>query len=50
MVDACNQHTDYAGMAECAETGAHAWGHNAVGSVMQVRIITSPMSMTHLTD
>lgn len=35
MVSACNSRTDYADMAACAEGGAHAWGHNGIGAVMQ---------------
>ncbi|KAF2023949.1 Di-copper centre-containing protein [Setomelanomma holmii] len=35
MVDACNDQTDYASMASCQEGGAHAWGHNGIGAVMQ---------------
>ncbi|KAF1358135.1 Di-copper centre-containing protein [Lizonia empirigonia] len=35
MVDACNSRSAYADMASCAEGGAHAWGHNGIGSVMQ---------------
>jgi len=34
-VNQCNAYGDYAGMASCAETGPHAWGHNGIGSVMQ---------------
>ncbi|KAL5116377.1 hypothetical protein ACEQ8H_005725 [Pleosporales sp. CAS-2024a] len=35
MVDGCNQQKDYANMAACQEGGAHAWGHNGIGAVMQ---------------
>lgn len=35
MVDACNNRGTYADMAACAEGGAHAWGHNGIGAVMQ---------------
>lgn len=35
MVDACNARETFADMAGCAEGGAHAWGHNGVGAVMQ---------------
>lgn len=35
MVNGCNARTDYADMAACAEGGAHAWGHNGIGAVMQ---------------
>lgn len=35
MVNACNSRGDYADMAHCAERGAHAWGHNGIGAVMQ---------------
>jgi tyrosinase len=35
MVNACNAQTDYASMASCQEGGAHAWGHNGIGAVMQ---------------
>jgi tyrosinase len=35
MVDGCNNRNDYADMAGCAEGGAHAWGHNGIGAVMQ---------------
>ncbi|KAJ4321954.1 hypothetical protein N0V94_002666 [Neodidymelliopsis sp. IMI 364377] len=35
IVDACNSRTTYADMASCAEGGAHAWGHNGIGAVMQ---------------
>lgn len=35
MVDACNSRSTFADMAGCAEGGAHAWGHNGVGAVMQ---------------
>ncbi|KAF1845022.1 Di-copper centre-containing protein [Cucurbitaria berberidis CBS 394.84] len=34
-VDQCNAFGDYHGMAECAEGGPHAWGHNGIGAVMQ---------------
>lgn len=34
VVNACQRQTDYAGMAACAEGGAHAWGHNGIGAVM----------------
>ncbi|KAF2196073.1 Di-copper centre-containing protein [Delitschia confertaspora ATCC 74209] len=34
IVNACNSRGDYADMAGCAETGAHAWGHNGIGAVM----------------
>ncbi|KAF2830391.1 Di-copper centre-containing protein [Ophiobolus disseminans] len=35
IVDGCNNEGDYANMASCAEGGAHAWGHNGIGAVMQ---------------
>jgi len=35
MVDACNSRGTFADMAGCSETGAHAWGHNGIGAVMQ---------------
>jgi tyrosinase len=35
MVDACNSRKTFADMAGCAEGGAHAWGHNGIGAVMQ---------------
>ncbi|KAJ4336053.1 hypothetical protein N0V95_008722 [Ascochyta clinopodiicola] len=35
MVDACNSRTTFADMADCSEHGAHAWGHNGIGAVMQ---------------
>ncbi|KAH7083047.1 hypothetical protein BKA63DRAFT_142416 [Paraphoma chrysanthemicola] len=35
MVDACNDQSPYSNMASCAEGGAHAWGHNGIGAVMQ---------------
>lgn len=35
MVDACNSRGTFADMAGCSEGGAHAWGHNGVGAVMQ---------------
>ncbi|KZM21620.1 Tyrosinase [Ascochyta rabiei] len=35
IVDACNSRSTYADMASCAEGGAHAWGHNGIGAVMQ---------------
>ncbi|KAF1927043.1 Di-copper centre-containing protein [Didymella exigua CBS 183.55] len=35
MVDACNARTTFADMAGCSEGGAHAWGHNGIGAVMQ---------------
>ncbi|KAK3312092.1 hypothetical protein B0H66DRAFT_570051 [Apodospora peruviana] len=35
FVDACNSRTSYADMGACSEGGAHAWGHNGIGSVMQ---------------
>ena len=31
----CNAYGDFAGMAQCAEGGPHAWGHNGIGAVMQ---------------
>lgn len=34
IVNACNQRTDFADMAGCAERGAHAYGHNGIGAVM----------------
>jgi len=34
LFNACNQRTDYADMAVCLE-GAHSYGHNGIGSVMQ---------------
>ena len=35
MVNACNSRSPYSNMAACAEGGAHAWGHNGIGAVMQ---------------
>ncbi|KAJ8117755.1 hypothetical protein OPT61_g1131 [Boeremia exigua] len=35
IVNACNSRSTYANMASCAEGGAHAWGHNGIGAVMQ---------------
>jgi tyrosinase len=35
ITDACNARKTYADMAACTEGGAHAWGHNGVGAVMQ---------------
>jgi tyrosinase len=35
MVNACNARSTYPDMAACAEGGAHAWGHNGIGAVMQ---------------
>lgn len=35
MVDACNSRSTFADMASCSEGGAHAWGHNGIGAVMQ---------------
>lgn len=35
MVDACNSRSTFSDMAGCSEGGAHAWGHNGVGAVMQ---------------
>jgi tyrosinase len=34
-VNQCNAYGDFAGMANCAESGPHAWGHNGIGAVMQ---------------
>ncbi|KAI4619977.1 hypothetical protein J4E80_004502 [Alternaria sp. BMP 0032] len=34
-VNQCNAYGDFAGMAQCAEGGPHAWGHNGIGAVMQ---------------
>lgn len=34
MVNACQNREGFANMAACAEGGAHAWGHNGIGSVM----------------
>jgi tyrosinase len=34
-VNQCNAYGDFAGMASCAESGPHAWGHNGIGAVMQ---------------
>jgi tyrosinase len=45
MVNACNSRGTYADMAACAEGGAHAWGHNGVGSVMQ-DVYASPADPT----
>ncbi|KAF1831740.1 Di-copper centre-containing protein [Decorospora gaudefroyi] len=33
-VNQCNAYGDFAGMASCAESGPHAWGHNGIGAVM----------------
>jgi tyrosinase len=35
ITDACNSRTTFADMAACTEGGAHAWGHNGIGAVMQ---------------
>jgi tyrosinase len=35
MVSACNSRASFADMAACHEGGAHAWGHNGIGAVMQ---------------
>jgi tyrosinase len=35
MVDACNSRSTFSDMASCTEGGAHAWGHNGIGAVMQ---------------
>jgi tyrosinase len=35
ITDACNARASYADMAACTEGGAHAWGHNGIGAVMQ---------------
>jgi tyrosinase len=35
ITDACNARTTFADMAACTEGGAHAWGHNGIGAVMQ---------------
>lgn len=35
FVNACNDANNFADMASCAEGGAHAWGHNGIGAVMQ---------------
>jgi len=45
MVNACNSRGTYADMASCAEGGAHAWGHNGVGAVMQ-DVYASPADPT----
>ncbi|KAJ4371137.1 hypothetical protein N0V83_004353 [Neocucurbitaria cava] len=34
-VNQCNAFSDFHGMADCAEGGPHAWGHNGIGAVMQ---------------
>lgn len=34
MVNACQNRDGFANMAACSEGGAHAWGHNGIGSVM----------------
>ena len=35
ITEACNARSTFADMAACTEGGAHAWGHNGVGAVMQ---------------
>ena len=45
MVDACNSRSTFADMAGCAEGGAHAWGHNGIGAVMQ-DVYASPADPT----
>lgn len=35
LTDACNARSIFADMASCTEVGAHAWGHNGIGAVMQ---------------
>jgi tyrosinase len=35
ITDACNSRGSYADMAACSEGGAHAWGHNGIGAIMQ---------------
>ncbi|KAH4916026.1 hypothetical protein HBH77_243060 [Parastagonospora nodorum] len=35
LTDACNSRSSYADMAACSEGGAHAWGHNGIGAIMQ---------------
>ncbi|KAG9199163.1 hypothetical protein G6514_008992 [Epicoccum nigrum] len=45
MVDACNSRKTFADMAGCAEGGAHAWGHNGIGAVMQ-DVYASPADPT----
>ncbi|KAI8935554.1 hypothetical protein NX059_008123 [Plenodomus lindquistii] len=34
-VNQCNSWSNFADMANCAEGGPHAWGHNGIGAVMQ---------------
>ncbi|KAJ4989665.1 hypothetical protein SVAN01_04882 [Stagonosporopsis vannaccii] len=45
MVDACNSRATFADMAGCSEGGAHAWGHNGIGAVMQ-DVYASPADPT----
>lgn len=45
MVDACNSRSTFADMAGCSEGGAHAWGHNGIGAVMQ-DVYASPADPT----
>jgi tyrosinase len=35
VVDECNNLSSYSSMARCAEIGAHGWGHNGIGAVME---------------
>ncbi|KAH7406341.1 hypothetical protein DE146DRAFT_651376 [Phaeosphaeria sp. MPI-PUGE-AT-0046c] len=35
ITEACNARNTFADMAACTEGGAHAWGHNGIGAVMQ---------------
>lgn len=35
ITDACNARGSYADMAACTGGGAHAWGHNGIGGIMQ---------------
>ncbi|KAF1914095.1 hypothetical protein BDU57DRAFT_521271 [Ampelomyces quisqualis] len=35
LTDVCNARPTFADMAACTEGGAHAWGHNGIGAVMQ---------------
>ena len=49
MVDACNSRATFADMAGCSEGGAHAWGHNGVGAVMQ-DVYASPADPVSIAD
>ena len=48
IVDGCQQLKDYQDFAKCAEQGAHAYGHNGVGGVVDIVAVISAVSRHHI--